>query len=184
MLSGKKTTSDIKGSKQKKSSSENIIEVSIEEKEDSPQIIYHKAMEFGEFCKETQSGQHIYINNICVCGKVIDIIEEDEEEYDEEGKPCPKSNTGNHHFVGGSSNCKYCGILKSPTRMTIRKSIKKTNKQDLSFINNNPISLDEKGRSSKSLFHKQYSREGSIIKLQKLNSNDSLKKVVSGDNDN
>ncbi len=72
---------------------------------------------------------------------MIDVIEEDEEEYDEEGKICLSSYTGNHHFKGKDINCKYCGILKS-ARMSIRKSIKKSNRQDSSMLNNNPLSLD------------------------------------------
>ena len=58
-----------------------------------------------ELCKENKEGIHMYKNNICRCGKVIDIIHEDEEENDEEGTICLLSNTGNHHYVNGE--CKY-----------------------------------------------------------------------------
>lgn len=75
-----------------------------------------------EFCKENPEGVHMYKNNICTCGKVIDIIQEDEEEYDEEGKICLRSNTGNHHYINGE--CKYCHILES-RRYSLSKQIMK-----------------------------------------------------------
>jgi len=87
--------------------------------------------DYRDKCKETQSGDHIYVNNICICGKVIDIIEEDEEEYDEEGEPCLKSNTGNHHYVGANSNCYYCGKTKT-NWMLVRKSTRKIFKRVVS----------------------------------------------------
>lgn len=114
----------------------------------------------------------MYFNNICICGKVSDVIEEDEEEYDDEGKICPNSYTGNHHFKGGSLNCKYCGIQKT-NLMTIRKSIKKANRKDSSFMNNNPFVLEENNirGSVRSLFHqKEISRQNSkVIVMHNMN---------------
>ncbi len=107
---------------------------------------------FGEICPANESGDHIYIDNICGCGKVIDIIEEDEEEYDEEGKICPHSKTGNHHFKSGSASCKYCGVLKS-LRMTLRRSVLRAPKKEASFLNHTPLLLDDaKNKSNRSLF--------------------------------
>ena len=132
---------------------------------------YFKKLEFGERCKETQSGDHIYIDNICICGKVTDIIEEDEEEYDDEGKPCLKSKTGNHHFVGDSLNCKYCLLLKTQmTVMSIRKSIKKSNKADIELLNRDPLVLAERREAlfkSQRTFRSMNSND-SILKLQRV----------------
>jgi hypothetical protein len=105
------------------------------------EIILFKSREIGVECPESQTGEHIFINNICMCGKVTDIILEDEEEYDDEGNVCPKSKTGNHHFKNGEQNCFYCNAQKNP-RMTIVKSIRKANREDLSILNNNPFILD------------------------------------------
>jgi len=66
----------------------------------------------------------MYKNNICPCGKVINIIQEDEEEYDEEGKVCLISNTGNHHFVKGM--CKYCESMQT-RRVSFVKQINQIN---------------------------------------------------------
>jgi len=107
-------------------------------------------MDYADPCKMNVNGVHIYRDNICSCGKVTDIIEEDEEEYDEEGKICPNSKTGNHHFKGNCNNCYYCGVEKNRL-MSLRKSVRKSNLQDLSIINKNPFNLEGKSGSKKSL---------------------------------
>jgi hypothetical protein len=113
-----------------------------------------KSNEYGETCPESQTGEHIYINNICMCGKVCEVIEEDEEEYDDEGNCCPKSKSGNHHFRAGAKSCFYCSVVKTE-RMTIRKTMKKAQVEDLSILNNNPFILEEgliSRKASKSQF--------------------------------
>ena len=108
-----------------------------------------KRLSFGDYgssCPKTQNGEHIYSNNICICGKVSEIIEEDEEEYDEEGKPCPLSYTGNHHFVGANVRCKYCDVLKN-NLMTIKKMSKRRMSMMSMFV------LEEQLRSNKQLIN-------------------------------
>lgn len=105
----------------------------------------------GEQCKENKEGFHMYKNNICRCGKVIDIIHEDEEENDEEGQICLLSNTGNHHYVNGE--CKYCNILQSRrysivkqiTKITSNKTMSKIEIQDLITLGNDKLSKFRSG---------------------------------------
>jgi len=73
-----------------------------------------------EVCCEHSNGIHFYKNNICSCGRVVEVIEEDEEEDDFDGGVlCSISETGNHHFEL-NSKCKYCGSMRS-RRTTLRK---------------------------------------------------------------
>jgi len=102
----------------------NIKNIKISERKEVNEELKYLHLQDRDICKENKLGDHIYVNNICICGKVIDIIEEDEEEYDEEGEPCLKSNTGNHHYVGANSNCYYCEKTKTKY-MFSRKSTKK-----------------------------------------------------------
>lgn len=88
----------------------------IEENESNSQEITPRGnrreyFEFNEVCTINPEGVHMYKNNICNCGKVIDIIQEDDEEYDDDENFCLISKTGNHHYVNGL--CSYCSCQNS-----------------------------------------------------------------------
>jgi len=132
-------------------------------------------MEYTEVCLKNPEGIHMYINNICACGKVIDIIEEDEEENDAESKFCLRSKTGNHHYE--KDICKYCGCCETE-RVLLSKQILRSIKmkrmslaeiRHLVHIGNEEI-LKSRGRRG--------SYTGGVIKIKLIHMNTADKKDI------